>query len=98
MAKKPSPEKASGSKWIVDPTQRPVYYSNFAEIRLSVVDFRIRIGQMVDVHDSQLVADPLATIFMSPSHAKAFLALIQRNVARYEEKYGVIPDPQEIEV
>jgi hypothetical protein len=79
----------------------PSPYCNSAKIVISFFDFNFEFSQRVPVPGGQagelsaVSANLIQRIVMSPEHAKAFLELLQRNVAEYEGQFGQIkPVPQ----
>ena len=72
----------------------PTYYSNQAQVTLHPFDFRIEFRQLKSTGE-KIVGKPLAQVYVSPQHGKSLLALLARQVARYEEAFGALPDPDE---
>lgn len=66
----------------------PVMYCNHVDLAASTWDLRIRLGQLEDVMDGQLIIQNLATVYMSPAHARAFANLLQEKLADYEKIWG----------
>ncbi len=74
------------------------HYSNGVEIFSTQWDFTIEFFHMVPSSSSEPGEQPTITrnmverIAMSPSHAKAFMSILQGNIAQYEEQFGQLPD------
>lgn len=77
-------------EWIKGEQEVPVLYVNHAEVRVSVFDIMLNFGTMLEITGSQLNVKRQASIFMSPQHAKEFSILLNKQVALYEEKFGVL--------
>jgi hypothetical protein len=80
-------------KRLVSPSHTSVYANN-AEIMLSPWDFRIRLGQIQKADQAELVVEDTATVYMSPTHMKAFMKAITANIEKYERLFGVIKEPE----
>ncbi len=76
--------------WL-DHDQGPTYYSNTIEVVGSLWDVRLRIGEIVNADDSQLVMREKAKVFLSPQHAVVLAEILEKNIKRYEELFGPIP-------
>lgn len=70
-------------------------YSNNVEVGVSAWDVRIKLGEIVEANDNRLDISILATLFMSPPHAKAFSKVLAENIKKYEAAMGEIPMPPE---
>ena len=86
-------------KRMVDINVRPVkgvdhkaIYVNSSRMGVSPWDVRIVVGQVVEVDDGGQLNEDLATLIMSPGHAKAFLKNMEKTITVYEETFGTIPD------
>ncbi len=73
----------------------PVFYANHAGISITPWDFGFRFGTITEASEKKLKVQEALHVYMSPQHAKAFLALVNRQVKLYEEKYGTIPEPKQ---
>lgn len=89
-----SPSEIPPEVEIVRVEELPTYYSNQALISLHPFDFRIEFRQSRAV-DDKVIAKPLVQVYISPQHGKALLDLLARQVARYEEAFGILPEPEE---
>jgi hypothetical protein len=63
-------------------------YANHVEVRSSVYDVMF----VFNVQNGDAALQPVATIVMSPQHAKAMYALLDGTLRRYEQRYGMLPD------
>ena len=70
----------------VSPEVAKGLYSNFAMINHSHSDFIIDFAQILP----GVPATVGSRVIMAPEHAKALLAALQENVARYEQQFGTI--------
>lgn len=68
----------------------PTFYVNNVELRAMQWDFRLSMGEVVEVTDDELHVKDLVQIFMSPQHAKVFAGLIANQVKKYEDAIGPI--------
>lgn len=67
-------------------------YVNSTEIRSSPWDFDFRFGRVDEATPEGLNITELVRMHMSPTHAKAVLALLALHVEVWERKHGTIPD------
>jgi hypothetical protein len=67
-------------------------YSNNITLEVSPFDFRLRFRRYgdVDVSAGKGTIDELAVVYVSPPQAKALLAILRRQIERYESKHGEI--------
>ncbi|MEA2512338.1 MAG: hypothetical protein QOJ59_1825 [Thermomicrobiales bacterium] len=82
----------------IHPDGIPVFYANNVGFRISVWDFALDFGMMIDANDERILVRDAATVIMSPQHAKVFSEVLARNVKNYEEQFGelkVSAAPQE---
>lgn len=68
----------------------PSYYSNSIDLGVSASEFRIRLGEVMEANAEKIVVKHLATLWLSPAHAKEIAKLLTDHVTQYEEKYGPI--------
>ena len=68
----------------------PNYYANQASVRTTQHDVQIIHCQIVAQESGKLTVVPQAVIYMSLSHAKKVANIIVEQVAKYEEKFGVV--------
>lgn len=83
------PESSRTRKLLTDQNV-PTYYSNTIEIATSSSDFRIRVGEILEANDQEVIVKHRATIYFSPRHAKEVASLFATKVKEHEEKYGEI--------
>lgn len=77
---------------VISSLDMPTYYSNRQEVRRSAIDFDLRFGEILRADEEKMVVKELCHVYLSPSSAKAFAALMSRTVAEYEETVGEITD------
>jgi hypothetical protein len=78
--------------------QTPDYretYANSVQIRVTVWDFFLVFGTMLQSSESQVELRSFQGIYLSPQQAKALMSLLQQNVTNYEAAFGEIKlDPR----
>ena len=67
-------------------------YTNFAIIAHQANEFYLDFS-LLQPHENSTVAVVHTRVITSPQHAKAFLRSLAENVQRYENTFGVIPEP-----
>jgi hypothetical protein len=72
----------------IDASKIEPVYSNFANISHQPFDFTLDFMRV-----SPPRGDMVGRVMMSPQHAKAFLAALTENIAKYEQTFGPIPGP-----
>lgn len=65
-------------------------YSNCVRIDRSQWDLRFRFGQIQHVTKEEMAVQEQVYVYMSPQHAKAFAALLNRVLEGWEKDNGVI--------
>lgn len=65
-------------------------YANSVQVRVSVWDFFLVFGRLQQQSESQVEISNFQGIYVSPQQAKALLAILQQNVAQYEDAFGEI--------
>jgi hypothetical protein len=72
----------------------PTFYANNANFKTSLWDLTIDFGVIVGQSSTggPKIQD-VATVIMSPQHAKIFVEVLARNIQGYEEQFGEIPRP-----
>jgi hypothetical protein len=65
-------------------------YANSVQIRVSVWDFFLVFGTLLQQTEAQVEIQNFQGIYLSPQQAKALLGLLQQNVAGYESTFGEI--------
>lgn len=71
-------------------------YANAVKVTATYHDFQFIIG--TSLYDSLVkqphqVIVPQLVMHMSPQHVKALSIVINKNIEKYEEEFGKIPDP-----
>ena len=70
-------------------------YANSVQVRVSIWDFFLVFGRLQQQSESQVEISNFQGIYVSPQQAKALLAILQQNVAQYEDAFGEIKlDPR----
>ena len=67
-------------------------YCNSTKTSVTQWDIRATVGMTVDLDGSPALKE-MATIIMSPQHAKAVLRTLAETIQKYEAVFGPIPDP-----
>ena len=65
-------------------------YANSVQIAMSNWDMRFEFGEMETTAGEGITIQPKVTVTMSPQHAKAFAAILCRNITQYETNFGEI--------
>jgi len=82
----------------VDMINTPDYrenYANSVQIRLSVWDFFLVFGTLLQKSETQVEIQHFQGIYLSPQQAKALTNILQQNIASYENTFGEIKlDPR----
>jgi hypothetical protein len=70
-------------------------YANSVQVRVSVWDFFLVFGTLQQQSEAQVEVRNFQGIYLSPQQAKALLAILQQDVANYENAFGEIKlDPR----
>jgi Protein of unknown function (DUF3467) len=70
-------------------------YANSVQVRVSVWDFFLCFGTLQQQSENEVEISNFQGIYVSPQQAKALLAILQQNVAQYENAFGDIKlDPR----
>ena len=70
-------------------------YANSVQMRVNIWDFFLVFGTLQQQSETQVEIRNFQGIYLSPQQAKAFLGLLQQNVAGYENAFGEIKlDPR----
>jgi Protein of unknown function (DUF3467) len=70
-------------------------YANSVQIRVTVWDFFLVFGTILQNSETQVELRSFQGIYLSPQQAKALMALLQQNVTNYEAAFGEIKlDPR----
>jgi hypothetical protein len=68
-------------------------YANHVSSRITPWDIELSFGQIREADEERLVYDEVARIYLSPQHAKAVLALLQKQIDSYELEHGAVSVP-----
>jgi hypothetical protein len=70
----------------------PSIYANSTEMGFTPWDIRFKLGEIVGLgsQSNSVQAKHIATVLMSPGHAKAVFEALERTIKLYEEKFGEI--------
>lgn len=77
----------------IDHPEKPTLYANNVGLRSSIWDFTLDFGMITEANDNEIVVQNLATMVLSPAHAKTVAKLLSRHVEQYEAEFGVLPEP-----
>jgi hypothetical protein len=70
-------------------------YANSVQVRVSVWDFFLVFGTLQQQNETQVEVRNFQGVYLSPQQAKALLAILQQDVANYENAFGEIKlDPR----
>jgi len=69
----------------------PTIYTNVVQIQITAFDFRFTFGQFLGIERETIFIDQVATLFMSPMHAKQFAKLLLSNLEQYESQHYKLP-------
>jgi uncharacterized protein DUF3467 len=70
-------------------------YANSVQVRVSVWDFFLVFGTLQQQTENQVEIKNFQGIYVSPQQAKALFAILQQNIAQYENAFGEIKlDPR----
>lgn len=70
----------------------PTFYANRVALQVSTWDFRFSFEEIVEATQEKHVSKVLTRVYLSPSHMKAVLGLIDRQIKIYEKTHGKILD------
>ncbi len=71
------------------------HYANSVQVRVNVWDFFLVFGMLQQQSETQVEVHNFQGIYLSPQQAKAVMAILQQNVANYENTFGEIKlDPR----
>jgi len=68
-------------------------YSNHAEFRITLVDFKIAFSTIVEGTPEKLEVESQVGVIMSPQQTKEFLRVLNENFEKYEKQYGPVSTP-----
>ena len=70
-------------------------YANSVQVRVSVWDFFLVFGTMLQHSEKEVEVRNFQGIYLSPQQAKALAAILHQNVTNYESTFGEIKlDPR----
>jgi len=72
----------------------PTYYANSVELSATPWDYRLRLGELIEASEERRVVKLLATVYMSPQHAKKLVSMWTEAIDHYEKSFGKIPGPK----
>jgi len=76
----------------------PHYYINLVTVTHNFFEFQLIMGKGVDnpiVERPYRAVEPQCILQMSPQHLKVLFSIIDKQLTKYEEKFGKIPDAPE---
>src|SRR5438132_9918451 len=71
--------------------ERPVYYTNNTQVRLSLVDAVLDLGIIESVEGGRVSVRQTARVIMAIPHAKRLAQALARQLQEYEQQHGPIP-------
>ena len=83
---------------LVDEGPNPPVYADFVQANISYFGFKLAFGsvQSHPTKDHPGSVLTMVTIGMSPEHAKSLRGLLDRQIQKYEKKFGAIrPTPSD---
>ncbi|MDO8794865.1 MAG: DUF3467 domain-containing protein, partial [Vicinamibacterales bacterium] len=74
----------------------PTYYVNNTAVETTVWDIRLKLAETIEVDAERRITRvrELASVRMSPQHAKVVVAILLRHLENYETNFGKIPEPR----
>ena len=94
-------EKLHDNRQVIAPTTRSEDHRNIyvdtSKIGLSPWDFRFTFGLLLEPSPAKSANEEQVTVIMSPQHAKTFLRILGDNLKTWEDEFGVINDPLDVE-
>jgi hypothetical protein len=70
-------------------------YANSVQVRMSVWDFFLVFGTMIQQTSDELTVKNFQGIYLSPQQAKALWNVVGHNLAQYEQTFGpIVLEPQ----
>jgi len=77
--------------------EKKMLYANSAEIRSSFYDLIFTFATKAPGTDGKTEAREEMDVIMSPQHAKTFLYILQGHISKYEDSFGTIELPPELQ-
>ena len=81
-------EKKQGLKIHIDPAIATGHYVNFSVVNHSQTEF---VLDSAYIQPQAPVANVRSRLIMNPLYAKRFMQTLQKNIERYEARFGEIP-------
>ena len=72
--------------------EAPSIYINRMELALGRNEIRLRLCEILQADEADMIVRVLQTVYISPYHAKKISQLFIRQMEKYEERFGPIPD------
>ena len=98
MSQQNQPPNQGNDQPTVKLTNTPDYrdgYANSVQVRMSVWDFFLVFGTMVQQNPEELTVKNFQGIYLSPQQAKALMNVLGHNLAQYEQTFGELAlEPQ----
>ena len=63
-------------------------YANSVQVRMSVWDFQLTFGTMLQVSPTEVELNSFQGVYLSPQQAKALWNVLGQNLAQYEQTFG----------
>jgi len=95
VKKKHTPISLDAIKFVEGPNYYS-FYCNNTGFNVSVVDFVMYLGEILEVGDGRATVERRARVTMSPIQAKAMAVLLNHNIKAYELQNGPIRDSIDI--
>jgi hypothetical protein len=71
-------------------------YANNTQIQTTAYDFNIDYGRVIGTETQSdkevLLVEDKVRVILSPAHAKAVAMILLNQVARYEQRFGTLPE------
>lgn len=66
-------------------------YANNVGLQMSPFDFKLVFGEVKNADEHEFRVRDKVVVYVSPQHVKSLIALLIRNIKRYESSYGKLP-------
>jgi len=91
-AARPPAEPGQTSLQMLPPSgERPTFYTNNTQVRLSLVDAVLDLGIVESVQSGKVTVRQTARVIMAIPHAKRLAQALSRQLQDYEAQHGAIP-------
>ena len=84
--KSEQPIKRDTSIDVITPENLPIMYADSARVAMSYYDFKLTFAVTTTLVDGKNIMQELATVILSPLHAKMLVDTLSKNVERYERE------------